>query len=49
VKRDIDTIRKLTSRPFAINHIPQALDAEALTLLAPTGERMAFYEAGVPV
>ena len=29
VKRDIDTISKLTSRPFAINHIPQALDAEA--------------------
>jgi nitronate monooxygenase/enoyl-[acyl-carrier protein] reductase II len=29
VKRDIDMVRKLTSRPFAINHIPQALDAEA--------------------
>jgi enoyl-[acyl-carrier protein] reductase II len=29
VKRDIDTVRKLTSRPFAINHIPQTLDAEA--------------------
>ena len=29
VKRDIDTVRRLTSRPFAINHIPQALDAEA--------------------
>jgi len=29
VKRDIDTIRTLTSRPFAINHIPQTLDAEA--------------------
>src|SRR5277367_5189130 len=28
VKRDIDTIRRLTTRPFAINHIPQALDAE---------------------
>jgi enoyl-[acyl-carrier protein] reductase II len=28
VKRDIDMIRKLTARPFAINHIPQALDAE---------------------
>ena len=30
VKRDIDTVRKLTSRPFAINHIAQTLDAEAL-------------------
>jgi enoyl-[acyl-carrier protein] reductase II len=29
VKRDIETVRRLTSRPFAINHIPQALDAEA--------------------
>ena len=29
VKRDIEAVRKLTSRPFAINHIPQALDAEA--------------------
>lgn len=29
VKRDIDTVRTLTTRPFAINHIPQALDAEA--------------------
>lgn len=29
VKRDIDMVRRLTSRPFAINHIPQALDAEA--------------------
>ena len=29
IKRDIDTIRTLTSQPFAINHIPQMLDAEA--------------------
>jgi len=29
VKRDIDVVRRLTSRPFAINHIPQTLDAEA--------------------
>jgi len=29
VKRDIDVVRRLTSRPFAINHIPQALDREA--------------------
>jgi len=29
VKRDIDVVRRLTSRPFAINHIPQALDGEA--------------------
>jgi NAD(P)H-dependent flavin oxidoreductase YrpB (nitropropane dioxygenase family) len=43
VKRDIDMVRRLTSRPFAINHIPQALDAEAFRytleakrLLSPT-------------
>ncbi len=29
IKRDIDIVRTLTSRPFAINHIPQTLDAEA--------------------
>src|SRR5712692_5580062 len=29
VKRDIDVVKSLTSRPFAINHIPQTLDPEA--------------------
>jgi enoyl-[acyl-carrier protein] reductase II len=29
IKRDIDLVRTLTSRPFAINHIPQTLDADA--------------------
>ncbi len=29
IKRDIDVVRRLTTRPFAINHIPQTLDAEA--------------------
>jgi len=29
VKRDIEVVRTLTSRPFAVNHIPQTLDAEA--------------------
>ena len=28
VKRDIDLIRTLTDKPFAVNHIPQTLDAE---------------------
>jgi enoyl-[acyl-carrier protein] reductase II len=28
VKRDIDMVKKLTSRPYAVNHIPQTLDAE---------------------
>ena len=29
IKRDIDTVRELTKRPYAVNHIPQMLDAEA--------------------
>jgi nitronate monooxygenase/enoyl-[acyl-carrier protein] reductase II len=29
IKRDIDLVRKLTNRPYAINHIPQLLDREA--------------------
>src|SRR3984893_15605848 len=29
IKRDIDVARKLTSRPFALNHIPQNLVPEA--------------------
>jgi enoyl-[acyl-carrier protein] reductase II len=28
IKRDIDVLKTLTARPFAINHIPQTLDAE---------------------
>jgi enoyl-[acyl-carrier protein] reductase II len=29
IKRDIDMVKKLTSQPYAVNHIPQTLDAEA--------------------
>src|SRR4029450_3164068 len=28
IKRDIDVVQKLTHRPYAVNHIPQTLDAE---------------------
>ena len=28
VKRDIDLVKTLTNKPFAVNHIPQTLDAE---------------------
>lgn len=28
IKRDIDVVSRLTSRPYAINHIPQTLDIE---------------------
>jgi len=29
IKRDIDMVRRLTQRPFAVSHIPQTLDADA--------------------
>lgn len=29
IMRDIDVVQKLTNRPYAVNHIPQLLDAEA--------------------
>jgi nitronate monooxygenase/enoyl-[acyl-carrier protein] reductase II len=29
IKRDIDVVKTLTSRSYAVNHIPQTLDAEA--------------------
>jgi enoyl-[acyl-carrier protein] reductase II len=29
IKRDIDVVQKLTNRPYAVNHIPQTLDADA--------------------
>jgi nitronate monooxygenase/enoyl-[acyl-carrier protein] reductase II len=29
IKRDIDVVRELTKCPYAVNHIPQLLDAEA--------------------
>ena len=29
IRRDLDAIRALTDRPFAVNHVPQSLDEEA--------------------
>jgi enoyl-[acyl-carrier protein] reductase II len=47
VKRDIEVVRKLTSRPFAINHIPQAMDAEVFAFaLAARPAIMSFTLAG---
>jgi nitronate monooxygenase/enoyl-[acyl-carrier protein] reductase II len=49
IKRDIDLVRKLTTRSFAINHIPQALDPEAFryTLEAkPTVVSFALNDPG---
>lgn len=43
VKRDIEVVRKLTSRPFAINHIPQAMNADVFAFaLAARPSVMSF-------
>ena len=34
IKRDIDAVRELTNRHYAVNHIPPTLDAEAFALHA---------------
>src|SRR5262245_50041700 len=48
IKRDIDTVRKLTSRPFAINHIPQALDMEAFGYTLAARPAVVSFALGDP-
>src|SRR5262247_1399285 len=48
VKRDIDMVRKLTSRPFAINHIPQTLDAEAFRYTLEARPAVISFALGDP-
>ena len=48
VKRDIDVVRKLTSRPFAINHIPQTLDAEAFRYTLEARPAVISFALGDP-
>src|SRR6266403_869385 len=48
VKRDIDTVRKLTSRPFAINHIPQTLDTEAFRYTLEARPAVVSFALGDP-
>ena len=33
IKRDIDMLQRLTQRPFAVNHIPQTLDADRIGVM----------------
>ena len=42
IKRDIDVVRELTNRPYAVNHIPQVLDAEAFHYTGCTTGRHLF-------
>jgi enoyl-[acyl-carrier protein] reductase II len=48
IKRDIDMVRKLTSRPFAINHIPQTLDAEAFRYTLAARPAVVSFALGDP-
>jgi len=48
VKRDIDVVRKLTSRPFAINHIPQTLDVEAFRYTLEARPAVISFALGDP-
>jgi nitronate monooxygenase/enoyl-[acyl-carrier protein] reductase II len=48
IKRDIDMVRKLTSRPFAINHIPQTLDAEAFRYTLDARPAVVSFALGDP-
>ena len=48
IKRDIDMVRKLTSRPFAINHIPQTLDPEAFQYTLEARPRVISFTLANP-
>jgi enoyl-[acyl-carrier protein] reductase II len=48
IKRDIDTVRKLTSQPFAINHIPQTLDTEAFRYTLEARPAVVSFALGDP-
>jgi nitronate monooxygenase/enoyl-[acyl-carrier protein] reductase II len=48
VKRDIDVVKTLTNRAFAINHIPQALDAEAFRHTLEARPRVISFTLGDP-
>jgi len=48
VKRDIDMVKQLTSRPFAINHIPQALDAETFQYTLQAKPRVISFALADP-
>src|SRR5215510_10193197 len=48
IKRDIDMVRRLTSRPFAINHIPQTLDAEAFRYTLEARPAVISFALGDP-
>jgi nitronate monooxygenase/enoyl-[acyl-carrier protein] reductase II len=48
IKRDIDVVRKLTNRHYAVNHIPQLLDAEAFRYTLAARPAVISFALGDP-
>lgn len=48
IRRDIDTVKKLTNRHFTINHIPQTLDAEAFSYTLAARPAVISFALGDP-
>jgi enoyl-[acyl-carrier protein] reductase II len=48
IKRDIDAVKKLTNRHFAINHIPQMLDEEAFRYTLAVRPAVISFALGDP-
>jgi enoyl-[acyl-carrier protein] reductase II len=48
IKRDIDVVRELTNRHFAVNHIPQTLDLEAFRYTLAARPRVISFALGDP-
>src|SRR5215510_14244290 len=48
VKRDIDVVKTLTNRAFAVNHIPQCLDEEAFRYTLEARPRVISFTLGDP-
>ena len=48
VKRDIEFVKKLTNRHFAINHVPQTLDEEAFRLTLAARPAVISFALGDP-
>jgi enoyl-[acyl-carrier protein] reductase II len=48
IKRDIDAIKELTNRHFAINHVPQTLDAEAFQYTLKAQPAVISFALGDP-
>jgi enoyl-[acyl-carrier protein] reductase II len=48
IKRDIEVVRSLTNRHFAINHIPQTLDADAFRCTLAARPKVISFALGDP-